>query len=638
MDDPIIQSFLLSINNNGNGNEENTNNGDQRKGNQQIPLITDSEINENMAVKLLEAAILSSDEVLSEHVFKVFRRSSINHLPGRYGTESQNGNKSSAIFKSNHNGNGTQGNCLLTYIICNRHMNKILEKLQAMNKENRDDLHIQVRVGRFLEILRLCSLSHPKSTIANIWFLPWILEFINFDVTYVFFSKIFNYGESYQKWMNSNDFFISALNAARELQAKISNLALPSNNNPGNNDTKRDTEMSIIIDNQKLENLYLLITDFLSLQNFRDKCQSPFRLSKMIKIPFHYTTLSAEFDEKKDKIAQFKLNTIICFTNMLCTLYSGGSKKAFEDNLAEYVILASAIMEIENKKLDIFPILTFDENFENVRISRIKVNLMELISLIIDGINEQDEKRNEKIFSYSITPSSNTAPSTSSVSPPPSFSSSSSFVSCSSQLFSFSSSASELIDSPPLLNMIISIAEESLLRPRNEFEFQKAVKIITSLIRKKLIGDDEVSDFFFTGLLSSFKREKKPIQRMALCVLASELPSLKNCMNDTTIIHDESNKNENDFDNSIEQPMSINIEIGNDFKKEIGGTDEINEIVKIDEIEKIDGIEKVNETDKISEIDEMVLIDSIVNDMSDSDCGDFITPMQDVIQKDYGNA
>ena len=391
-----------------------------------------------------------------------------------------------------------------------------------------------------------------------------------------------------------------------------------------------------MIDNQKLENLYLLITDFLSLQNFREKCQSPFRLSKMIKIPFHHTTLASDFIESKDKISQFKLSTIICFTKMLCKLYSPGSKKVFEDNLSEYVLVASAIMEIENKKSEIIPILTFDENFENVRISHIKVNLLDLISLIIDGINEKDEKRIEKIFSYALTATNANAHSTSSVSPPSSFSSSSSFVSCSSQLFSFSSSASELVDSPPILNMIISLAEESLLRPRNEFELQKALKIITALIRKKFIGDDEVADFFFSSLLANFKREKRPIQRMALCVLASELPSLKNCMNETTIIQESEKKNENDIDNSINHQISINIEIGNDFKK-IGETDEINESVKIDEIEKIDGIEKVNEPDKISEIDEMVFIDSIVNDMSDSDCGDFISSMQDVIERDYGN-
>lgn len=629
MDDPIIQSFL-SNGNDGNGNEGN-NNGNQNKDNQQNPLLTDLIIDEDKSVKLLEAAVLNTDDLISEHAFNIFRRASINHLPSKY----DKSNNSSMIFKINHNGNGNQGNCLLTYIICNRHMNKILEKLQAMNKENRDDLHIKVRVGRFLEILRLCSLSHPKSTFANIWFLPWILEFINFDVTYVFFSKIFNYGESYQKWMNSNDFFISTLNATRELQNKISNQT-QSKSDDG-------AEISNIIDNQKLENLYLLITDFLSLQNFRDKCQSPFRLSKMIKIPFHHSSLVNEFNESKDKIAQFKLSTIICFTHMLCILYSSGSKKAFEDNLSEYVLFASTIMEIENKKSDIFPILTFDENFENVRISRIKVNLMDLISLIIDGIDEKDEKRIERIFSYSLSPSSNAGPSTSSVSPPPSFSSSSSFVSFSSQMFSFSSSNSELTDSPPLLNMIISIAEESLLRPRNEFEFQKAVKIIVSLIRKKFIGEDEVADFFFMSLLSNFKREKRPIQRMALCVFASELPSLKNCMKDAEVIQDENNnknENENDPNNFTDQALSINIEIGDNLKKEVVEieTDEIKEIVKIDEIEKIDGIEKANETDKISEIDEIVLIDSIVNDMSDSDCGDFITPMQDVIEKDYGNA
>ncbi|KAK8836494.1 hypothetical protein M9Y10_037754 [Tritrichomonas musculus] len=587
MDDPIIQSFLLA--------DDTENKGKEGNDTQKTPLFTESNLDEKTSVKLLEAAVLSTDDILSEHAFNIFRRAGFNYMPIKY--VSNEDDQSKPILKTSSNGNVAQKNCLLTYIICNRHMNKILEKLQSMNKQNQHDAHIQIRVGRFLEILRLCALSHPKSTFANVWFLPWILEFINFDVTYVFFSKIFNYGESYQKWMNSNDFFISALNAARELQAKLSN----------NKTTKEDfdVETSNFIDNQKLDNLYLLISDFLTLQNFRDKCQSPFRLAKMIKLPFHHTTLANDINEDKEMISQFKMTTIISFTKMLKNLYSKGSKKAFEDNLAEYVMCVNSLMEIENKKSGIFPRPTFEEDFEKVKISHIKVNLIELISLVIDGISEKDEK----IFS----PSSASTTTTSSVSPPPSFSSSSSSVSFSSQLFSFSSSASETADSPPLLNLVLCIAEESLLRPRNEFEFQKAVKIITALIRKKLINDDEVSDVFFSGLMVNYKREKRPIQRMALYVLASELPSLKDSI------------------------KSDNINNKNDINVCVGETDEINEIVKIDEIEKIDGIEKVSESDKISEIDEIALIDSIVNDISDSDCGDFISPMQDVMENDYGN-
>ena len=297
---------------------------------------------------------------------------------------------------------------------------------------------------------------------------------------------------------------------------------------------------------------------------------------------------------------------------MLCNLYSNGSKKAFEDNRNEYVLFAYNLMEIENKKCDIFPPFAFEENPELVRISEIKVNLMELIALIIDGINEKDEKHIENIFS--IFPPVLVLPSTttSSVSPPTSYSSSSSFVSCSSQMLSFSSSTSDSPESPPLLSTLICIAEESLLRPRNEFEFQKSVKIIISLIKKKFINEDEVADLFFSSLLSNFHRERRHIQRMALYFLVSELPSLKEL---TNTIHDENNLNVND-----------------DFRK-IGETDEIKEISLIGEIEKIDVIEKVNESDKISEIEE---INDIANDMSDSDCGDFISIMQDVFESDYG--
>ena len=179
-------------------------------------------------------------------------------------------------------------------------------------------------------------------------------------------------------------------------------------------------------------------------------------------------------------------------------------------------------------------------------------------------------------------------------------------------MFSFSSSVSENGDAPPLLNLVMSISEEALLRPRNEFELQKAVRIITALIHKKLVSDDEVSDAFFAPLLASFRRERRPIQRMALCVLASELPALKGAF------------------------KSEHAACGNDIV--VPEIDEINEIPKIEEIERIDGIEKVNESDKISEIDEIALFDSIVNDTSDSDTGDFITSMQELIEREYGNA
>lgn len=475
-------------------------------------------------VKILEAATIGPDRILAERSFNFIRTLSINYTKLKF--EAINSNSPSKLY---YNGNGKPSNCLLTRLICNRHLNKVLNLIQGMNKQNQDDLAFQTRIGRFLEILRLCAIAHPESTMSNIWFLPWLLEFINFDVTYIFFIQIFGYGQLYQNWLNANDFFVAALNAAKELQNKIASAP------------KADIDdLSNDIDNKKLENLFLLFSEFLSLKNFRDKCQSPFRLSKMIKIPckdiYSLTKHSTQYGDIEE-MSNFHLDTLIKFSHFLCVLYNKSTKKVFEDNLGEYVTFVQSLSEIEN----------LNPQTINSRISPLKVNFMELISIIIDGIDEKDDKRIEKLFSISIplsiptvgsissTSSSYVAPSSTAssvayVSSVSEVSSSSSVASASSFFNSSASSFSDTREQPPLFNSLLFITEASLIRPKNEFELQKALHILLAMIRKHLISDDEVADYFLAGLLFNYRKEIRPIQKMALYAIVSEVPSLEVCV------------------------------------------------------------------------------------------------------------
>ncbi|OHT01542.1 hypothetical protein TRFO_31570 [Tritrichomonas foetus] len=240
------------------------------------------------AINLLDTAILSDDNMISDRAYHVIRA----HSQKFY-----------------------------CYFLQNRNLTKILNKL-VINSEQRSD----IQIGRYLEILRTCAIFYPEETIGNLWCLNNLLKFIDRDVTYLFFSMIFKLGPAYQKWMVANDFYIALLNSLKEYQE----------------------------DEKKLSNIYLLISEFLSLNSFRDKCTSPFRISKLIKIP--------------KAVNESFLN----YSKMINHLYCGKTKKEFEDNLYEYV--------------------KFTKTVEN---PQIKVNFMNLISTIIEQMKDIDKEKED---------------------------------------------------------------------------------------------------------------------------------------------------------------------------------------------------------------------------------------------------